>query len=244
MYVDMASYRAKPLPRDFFARPTLDVARELIGKIVVCRRPGAAPLAARLVEVEAYLGERDPASHAYKGPRGRAAIMFNAPGKLYVYLSYGMHRCMNVVAHEPGVAGAVLLRAAEPLEGFTNMLANRGVTTASLSPSRVARGPGCLTAALGISLADNFADLIAGPVRIHEASAAVQSPFAQAPFAGGSPAQGLPEKSMVDGHLCTSPRIGISRAADLPWRFHLCGHPARSGPGRFNRCEADPAHSR
>src|SRR6185369_13008947 len=91
---------------------------ELLGKVLVRRGAGRPPMAARIVEVEAYLGERDAASHARRGPTPRAAIMFGPPGFLYVYLIYGMHLCMNVVTESDGVAGAVLLRAAAPIVGF------------------------------------------------------------------------------------------------------------------------------
>ena len=108
-----------PLRRDFYARPTIAVARDLLGKLVVRRRAdGGGMLVARIVEVEAYLGERDAASHARRGPTPRAAIMFGPPGFLYVYLIYGMHHCMNFVTETDGVAGAVLVRAAEPIAGF------------------------------------------------------------------------------------------------------------------------------
>ena len=104
-----------PLPRSFYARPTVDVAHALLGKLLVRHPPEAgAPRVGRIVEVEAYLGERDAASHARRGPTPRAAIMFGPPGFLYVYLIYGMHHCMNVVTETDGVAGAVLLRAAAP----------------------------------------------------------------------------------------------------------------------------------
>ena len=106
----------EPLPRAFYARPTVEVAHALLGKLLV-RKPAVpdGPLRlARLVEVEAYLGQRDAASHARRGPTPRAAIMFGPPGFLYVYLVYGMHHCMNLVTETDGVAGAVLIRAAAP----------------------------------------------------------------------------------------------------------------------------------
>jgi DNA-3-methyladenine glycosylase len=134
-----------PLPRSFYGRPTTAVARDLIGKVLVSARgPGRL---ARIVEVEAYLGERDAASHARRGPTPRAAIMFGPPGFLYVYLVYGMHHCMNFVTEDDGVAGAVLIRAAEPLAGF-----------AAAEP-RPLTGPGKLCAALGITLRDKGRDL-------------------------------------------------------------------------------------
>jgi DNA-3-methyladenine glycosylase len=132
-----------PLPRAFYARPTAVVARDLLGKVLV-RRRGARELCARIVEVEAYLGERDAASHARRGPTPRAAIMFGPPGFLYVYLVYGMHHCMNFVTETDGVAGAVLIRAAEPLAG--------------VDPAAM-RGPGKLCAGLGVTLADKGTDL-------------------------------------------------------------------------------------
>ena len=110
--------------------------------------------AARLVEVEAYLGERDPASHAFRGPTPRASVMFGKPGVAYVYFIYGTHHCMNVVAHVPGVAGAVLLRGAEPLEGFAE-------------GTRLA-GPGLLGRAFGLTTAHTGWDLVRSPLHLRE----------------------------------------------------------------------------
>jgi DNA-3-methyladenine glycosylase len=135
-----------PLPRSFYARPTIAVARDLLGKLLVGR---GGTCVARIVEVEAYLGERDAASHARRGPTPRAAIMFGPPGFLYVYLIYGMHHCMNVVTETDGVAGAVLLRAAAPVAGLD-------------ATTRPATGPGKLCAALGITRAQNGLDLTSG----------------------------------------------------------------------------------
>jgi DNA-3-methyladenine glycosylase len=140
-----------PLPRAFYARPTVDVAHALLGKLLVRRPPGHAGAlrVARIVEVEAYLGERDAASHARRGPTPRAAIMFGPPGFLYVYLIYGMHNCMNVVTETDGVAGAVLLRAAAPVSGVPDL-------------KRPLTGPGKLCAGLEITRRDNGVDLTAG----------------------------------------------------------------------------------
>ncbi len=138
--------RLVPLPRAFYARPTELVARELVGKIIVRRRAGGEQRA-RIVEVEAYLGERDAASHARRGPTPRAAIMFGPPGHLYVYLVYGMHHCMNFVTEIDGKAGAVLIRAAEPI-GSTDFAAPFPL-----------RGPGKLCAGLGVTRAETGLDL-------------------------------------------------------------------------------------
>jgi DNA-3-methyladenine glycosylase len=135
-----------PLPRAFYERPTTAVARELLGKVLVRRTPAGATLVARIVEVEAYLGERDAASHARRGPTPRSAIMFGPPGFLYVYLIYGMHNCMNFVTESDGKAGAVLIRAATPLAGFPDK-------------PRILSGPGKLCAALGITRGDLGHDL-------------------------------------------------------------------------------------
>lgn len=132
----------RPLPREFYARATITVAHELLGKVIVRGRKRA-----RIVEVEAYLGERDAASHARRGPTPRAAIMFGPPGHLYVYLVYGMHHCMNFVTETDGVAGAVLIRAAAPVVGIAD-------------GQRPLTGPGKLCAGLGITRADNGIDLV------------------------------------------------------------------------------------
>jgi DNA-3-methyladenine glycosylase len=140
-----------PLPRGFYARPTVKVARDLLGKWLVRRRPDVPPQIARIVEVEAYLGERDAASHARRGPTPRAAIMFGPPGFLYVYLIYGMHNCMNFVTEADGKAGAVLIRAAEPL-----------LPPADPGARHPLSGPGKLCRGLGITLAHKGLDLTSG----------------------------------------------------------------------------------
>jgi DNA-3-methyladenine glycosylase len=144
-----------PLPRSFYARPTTAVARALLGKVLVRRAAGAPERRARIVEVEAYLGERDAASHARRGPTPRAAIMFGPPGFLYVYLIYGMHHCMNLVTETDGVAGAVLIRAAAPLDGFDG----KGLTARRFRPLS---GPGKLCSALSVTLADKGLDVTEG----------------------------------------------------------------------------------
>ena len=139
--------RLQPLPRRFFARPTEVVAPDLLGKMLVREAAGVGAADARIVEVEAYLGPRDQASHARRGPTPRAAIMFGPPGHLYVYLIYGMYHCMNFVCEPDGHAGAVLIRAAEPLTGD------------DATDPRACAGPGKLCRALGITLADKGLDL-------------------------------------------------------------------------------------
>src|SRR5688572_25804108 len=138
------------LPRSFYARPTLTVARDLLGKVLLYDGPEGRR-AARLVEVEAYHGTRDPASHAFRGPTPRTHVMFGRPGHAYVYLSHGVWSCMNVVAHGDDGPGAVLLRGAEPLEGFAE-------------GARLA-GPGLLGRAFAVSTALSGVDLTASPLQ-------------------------------------------------------------------------------
>jgi DNA-3-methyladenine glycosylase len=167
------------LERSFYARPTVEVARALLGKVIRHARASA-----RIVEVEAYLGANDPAAHSARGPTPRTRVIFGPPGRAYVYLIYGMHHCLNIVAEPAGIAGCVLIRAVEPLRGIA-------------SPSN---GPGKLTRALGITLAHYGADLIRGPLTIHEPAPA--DPF----------------------EIAVSPRIGITQASDLPLRFFIAGN--------------------
>jgi DNA-3-methyladenine glycosylase len=135
----------EPLPRTFYERPTAKVARELLGKVIVRQDEAGSARLARIVEVEAYLGLRDLASHARRGPTPRAAIMFGPPGHLYTYLIYGMHVCANFVTEPDGVAGAVLIRAAEAMGDARDKAA--------------LRGPGKLCRGLGIALSDKGLDL-------------------------------------------------------------------------------------
>lgn len=200
----MTSRAERRLPPAFFRRHVLDVARGLLGRRLVLDGPDGRR-AGRIVEVEAYRGRRDPASHAFRGPTPRSAIMFGPPGFMYVYLSYGMHACMNLVAEPAGGAAAVLLRALEPLEGIEAMRAARPGT----ADHRLLSGPGNLTRGLGVGLFHNGADLRCGPLWV-DAAPPVR--------------QGL---AVVAG-----PRVGIRRAVHRPWRFHLAGHPSVSGPRR------------
>lgn len=188
------------LPPSFFRRHVLLVARGLLGRRLVFDGPGGRR-AGRIVEVEAYRGRRDPASHAFRGLTPRSAIMFGSPGFVYVYLSYGMHACMNLVAEPEGGAAAVLLRALEPLEGLAAMRAARPGVEDHLLLS----GPGNLTRGLGVGLSCNGADLAAGPLWVDAAR----------------PRRG-------SHAIAAGPRIGIRRATARPWRLHLEGHPSVS----------------
>lgn len=152
---------SRRLGRSFFARPTLDVARDLVGCVLV-RREGRHVSALRLVEVEAYLGDgHDPACHAHNGKTPRNAELFETPGHLYVYFIYGMHHCMNAVCEPKGIAGAVLLRAGEPVAGRDRMVRRRG-----RGGVEVSNGPAKMCSALGIDLGWNGKDLVKGPLGI------------------------------------------------------------------------------
>lgn len=189
------------LPRSFYRRDPLVVAPELLNKVLV-----VGGRAGRIVEVEAYRGADDPASHAFRGPTDRNRVMFGPPGHLYVYFTYGMHWCANAVTSESGVAGAVLLRALEPRRGIDAMAAARG--RGARRPSDLANGPAKLCQALGIDGSADGADL----VRADRGIAIVTD--------GTEP----PERAAV------GPRVGISVAVDEPWRFSVPGDPHRSRP--------------
>lgn len=191
-----------PLPADWYARPVLDVARDLLGCVVVHRAP-EGQVAVRLSEVEAYAGQADPGSHAYRGPTRRTAVMFGPPGHAYVYFSYGMHWCMNLVCRPEGTASAVLLRGGEVVEGLDLARTRRpGARDRDL-----ARGPARLTRALGIGGGLDGAPVTAadGPLRV----------------CAGTP---VPAAAVRSG-----PRVGVAGAgANRPWRFWVDGDPTVS----------------
>ncbi len=147
----------RPLPRRFFARSTLAVARTLVGHLLV-HETNRGVLAGRIIEVEAYRGPRDPASHAFR-LTPRSQIMWGPPGTAYVYFTYGNHYCLNVVTEQEGIAGAVLFRALEPVAGLELMRTNRNVEQRLLTS-----GPGRLTRAMGIGPEYNGADLTRPPL--------------------------------------------------------------------------------
>jgi len=153
----------RPLGRRFYARDPRELAPLLLNKVLADRRPGLDQVAARIVEVEAYCGSEDRGSHAYRGPTRRNRTMFGPPGHLYVYFTYGMHWCANVVAATEGVGMAVLLRAAAPVLGIEHMRERRGGTR----PDReLCAGPARLTQAFAISGSEDGADLVRGPLRL------------------------------------------------------------------------------
>lgn len=155
-----------------------------------------AGVTVRITEVEAYAGERDPASHAYRGRTPANAVMFGPPGRLYVYLSYGLHHAANVVCEPDGTGAGTLLRAGEVVAGLAEARSRRGPR---IGDRDLARGPGRLTQALGLTLADGGSDLFDGHgARLVLAAFAVPA-------------------------VSTGPRVGVSRAADVPWRFWVTG---------------------
>jgi DNA-3-methyladenine glycosylase len=202
---EIAASTIQPLDRAFFARRPRRVARELLGKVLM--REGEGPrLAARIVEVEAYLGENDPAAHAAAGNTARTSVLFGPPGYAYVYFIYGNHYCLNVSCEAEGKAGCVLFRALEPLLGIEEMARARNLQGHG-DLRRLTSGPGRLAQAFGITRArDNGRDLT-------------------------SPSSSL---WIADDGFCArniqiTPRIGISKAADQPLRYILAGSAFVSG---------------
>lgn len=192
------------------------MAREVIGSVLVVDGGTRSEVRARVVEVEAYLGSADPASHAFRGPTPRSRVMFGAPGHLYVYLSHGMHHCANLVCAPDGVAAAVLLRAAMVEAGERVVRERRGDQL--IATHRLLSGPGNLCRGLGIGATDNGADTCGGG-RLHLED-------------GGGTAR-----------VASGPRVGISRATDLPLRFWEEDHPAvsgRRGPAAAASASAPP----
>ncbi|HTG98932.1 MAG TPA: DNA-3-methyladenine glycosylase [Vicinamibacterales bacterium] len=201
------------LSREFYERPTLDVARALIGKVLV--HETAAGLASGvIVEAEAYIGESDPACHAAPGPTARNAPLYGPPGMAYVYLNYGVHYLVNAVTESEGSPAAVLIRALEPLEGEALMRRRRargtGRTARDFTAAELCRGPGNLTRALGITLRHNLSDLTASALRIEDRGLGVRD-------------------------VAWTPRIGINVGVESEWRCVAVGSDALSGMKRYIR---------
>ena len=208
------------LPPDFYARPTLDVAGDLIGKVLVHRtRDGTT--AGIIVEVEAYIGEDDPACHAAAGRTERNAPLYGPAGRAYVYLNYGLHDMVNAVTEGEGHPSAVLIRALDPLEGLPLMRRRRArapwrTGKAPVANPDLCRGPGNLTRAMGITLADNLRALSRGPQTIHDRGLAV-----------GGLGSGIGKQG--PGAVRWGPRIGIRVGLDRHWRAAVAGHRSVSG---------------
>ena len=189
---------------DFYDRPVVEVAEDLIGCVVTCGQCSGA-----IVETEAY-HDSEPACHAFAGLTPRTQTLFGRPGRAYVYISYGVHVMLNAVSEAEGVGAAVLIRALEPLSGVALMAQRRGVPAANLRA--LCSGPGKLTQALAITLADNGSDLESGTVVI----------------------EGRPVR-FSDPEVQRDRRIGITKAVELPWRFTLAGSRYLSAPFRVPR---------
>jgi DNA-3-methyladenine glycosylase len=194
------------LPRSFYDRDAVVVARDLLGRVVESRTPQGV-VAVRIVETEAYAGEDDAASHAWRGPTPRTAVMFGPPGRLYVYFTYGMHHCANVVCGPDGIASAVLLRAGEVVHGVDLARARR---RPGVADRQLASGPANLAACLGLDTGWTGTDVVAAGSQLR--------------LRAGDP---VPDDAVLAG-----PRVGITRAVESPWRFRVAGNPHVSGPRR------------
>ena len=203
----------KVLARSFYRRPTLDVARGLIGKVLV-HHTTAGTASGVIVETEAYIGESDPACHAAPGPTRRNAPLYGPPGIAYVYLNYGIHYLVNAVTEEEGSPAAVLIRALEPFDGELLMRRRRARGTrrpaSAFASADLCRGPGNLTRALGITLRQNQLDLTSSALRVED--------------------RGLPARDVA-----WTPRIGINVGVESEWRCVAVGSPALSGMTRYLR---------
>jgi DNA-3-methyladenine glycosylase len=202
----VSGVRRATLPRSFYARPTLDVLDDLLGKVLVHETRGRRT-AGVIVEAEAYIGESDPACHAAPGPTRRNAPLYGPPGYAYVYLNYGLHYLVNVVTEEAAHPAAILIRALEPVEGVETMRRRRMRLRGSPAPIAdhdLCRGPGNLTVAMGITLRQNTYDLVTSPLRIED-------------------------RGRRGDALVSSARIGIRVGTDKLWRRHVPGSRCVSG---------------
>ena len=203
----MPRRKLPPLSRSFYDRDPRQVSSELLGKLLV-RRNGRKLLMGRIVEVEAYLGQHDPAAHSFVGRTARNAVLWGPPGLSYVYFIYGNHYCFNVSCLPDGEAGGVLFRALEPLAGIEDMARARDLSLKEAQDLRkLTSGPGRLAEALGITCErDNGKDLTSPKSDLWVA-----------------------EDDFRTGEIRKTPRIGITKAADLPLRYLLVGNPFVSG---------------
>jgi len=198
----------KKLERSFYNRPTLDVAKDLLGKIIV-KKENDRQISCRIVEVEAYIGRIDKAAHCYNNKRTpRTEVMFGKSGVAYVYLIYGMYHCLNIVTEEEGEAAAVLIRAVEPVEGLPQMVKNRYNKTVEEIKKRelinLTSGPGKLCRAMAITMEDNKKDLCGDELFLIE------------------------ENSPAPFDIVTTKRINIDyaeEAIDFPWRYYIANNP-------------------
>lgn len=196
------------LGADFYARPTLTVAHDLIGKVMV-HRLSQGTTTGIIVEVEAYIGEDDPACHAAAGRTPRNAPLYGPPGRAYVYLNYGLHDMVNAVTEREGHPSAVLIRALDPVDGLPLMQRRRARAPwrkgkGPVADHELCRGPGNLTRAMGITLDDNLRSLSRGPLTVHD-------------------------RGVDAGALVWSPRIGIRVGTDKHWRVAVAGSRSVSG---------------
>lgn len=189
--------KAKPLSRAFYKRKVVKVAIDLLGKILV-RKYNNKILSGKIVEVEAYNGVTDPASHAYKGMTPRNKVMWDHPGKVYVYTIYGIHYCLNLIAEPKGIPAAVLIRALQPIIGIEEMIKNRGVNDLT----KLTNGPAKLTQALKITKELNGID-----ATVKDALYVVNPP------------------SKENIEIVSSKRIGITKGTNKLWRFYIKNNP-------------------
>jgi DNA-3-methyladenine glycosylase len=203
--------RGRALPRGFYDRPTLEVARDLLGKVLM-RRTADGLTAGAIVETEAYIGESDPACHAAAGPTRRNAPLYGEPGRAYVYVAYGVHYMVNAVTERRGDPAAVLIRALEAIEGIDVMRTRRGSRRggSEIPDHELCRGPGNLTRAMGIALGENLADLTQ---------------------AMGAPHAGLwiEDRGVVVTDARWTPRLGIRLGTEHAWRCVVPGNLSVSG---------------
>ena len=196
---------AVTLVRSFYDRHVVEVARDLLGKVIL-RRSAEGLVSGRIVETEAYLAEADSACHSYQGVNRKNATMFGPPGRAYVYFTYGMHWCLNVVTSPPGTGAAVLVRSGEVVQGVETARRRRSRSDGRVPADRdLARGPARLTRVLAVTGEHDGLDLLdpASPLRLHLGTS------------GGA-------------RVAAGPRVGVSAARGRPWRFWLADEPAVS----------------